>query len=416
MLTVSILGLGSRGQMFANLLNGIEDVKLVAIADINETNRNALKSKYDKNECAIYNGADEFFAKGKLSDALLICTQDKEHAEMALKALDLGYDILLEKPAATSIDDCIAIRDKADATGHKVMLTHVLRYSPFYACAKKIINDGELGDIVNIDQAENIAYWHFSLSYVRGPWRKTEDSTPTILAKCCHDLDLIKWLMNKKCSAVSSFGGLYHFKKENAPKGSAEYCADCSESVRNNCVYNAYEMYRDRLEHPVVGGLARLKGQDPNKIINEKKDVISKCVYCSDNDAVDNQIVNMNFEDGSTAHLTMTAFSYDCYRLLHVYGTKGELFGNIDEDTLSVNIYGKEKKSVNVNELFNKDKISLGGGHGGGDYYLLKDFIDYVTVNSPSVTRTTIRDSIESHVIGFKAEESRLNGGVCIKL
>lgn len=224
MLTVSILGLGSRGQMFANLLNGIEDVKLVAIADINETNRNAIKSKYDKNECTIYNGADEFFAKGKLRDALLLCTQDKEHAEMVLKALDLGYDILLEKPAATSIDDCIAIRDKADAAGCKVMLTHVLRYSP----------------------------------------------------------------------------------------------------------YETFRKYR--------------RGLAQRKYLRERK------------------------------------------------------------------------KSINVNELFNKDKISLGGGHGGGDYYLLKDFIDYVTVNSPSATRTTIRDSIENHVIGFKAEESRLNGGVCIKL
>ena len=416
MFTVCIVGFGSRGQNFAVHLNNTDNAKLVAIAEINEINRKALKRKYNKNDCLVFNSADEFFAKGKMSDAVIISTQDKEHAEMTLKALDLGYDVLLEKPAATSIEDCIAIRDKADALGRKVMLTHVLRYAPFYACAKKIIKDGTLGQIVNIDQTENIAHWHFALSYVRGPWRKMEDSTPTLLAKCCHDLDLIKWFMDKKCTAVSSFGGLYHFKEENAPKGSAKYCADCKEETRKNCVYNAYAVYKDRLEHPVVGGLARLKGQDPNKIIDAKQDVISKCVYHSENDAVDNQVVNMLFEDGSTAHLTMTAFSYDCYRLLHVYGTKGEMFGNLDEDTINVHVFGQGKKAINVNEIFNKDGVVLSGGHGGGDYYLLKDFIDYVTLNTPSITRTTIHDSIESHIIGYKAEESRLNGGKSIKI
>ena len=85
---------------------------------------------------------------------------------------------------------------------------------------------------------------------------------------------------------------------------------------------------------------------------------------------------------------------------------------------LHVNIYGEKEKIVDVSKekLFNTDDIELDDGHGGGDYYLYKDFIDYITADSPSVTRTTIDQSIESHVLGFKAEESRLDGGKVIKL
>ena len=414
---IAIIGFGSRGQMFAEYSTEDKNSQLVAIAEPVEASRE-YAAKFGVPKENRYKTAEEFFAQGKIADAVLICTQDAQHKEMALKALETDYDVLLEKPAAANIHDCIEIRDRANALNKKVMLTHVLRYSPFYRYIKQLIISRKLGRIVNIEQTENVAYWHFALSYVRGPWNDMKSSTPTIIAKCCHDLDLIVWLMDKKCTAVSSFGKLFWFTPENAPAGSAEYCCECSESVKKNCLYDAYKIYPERMEKAVVGGLARLKGQSIYDILAEKKDKVSRCVYHSHNDAIDNQIVNMEFEDGSNANLTMTAFSKECYRTTHIHGTKGDVYGNSEDGLLYVNLYGEEEKVVDVNKdaLFNTDGITLTGGHGGGDYYLYKDFIDYISDGKGSITRTTINQSIESHVMGFKAEESRLNGGKVIKL
>lgn len=416
MIKIAVLGFGSRGQMFAEHAVKNKNVKIVAIADPAE----ACKKKAENYlpPCAIYNTADEFFAKGKICDAVLICSQDADHKDMALKALNLGYDILLEKPAACTLEDCLAIRDEANRLNRKVMLTHVLRYAPAFQYIKKLIIDGKLGKIVNIEQTENVAYWHFALSYVRGPWRNVEKSSPTIIAKCCHDLDTIKWLMGKKCVKVSSFGGLYYFNKENAPEGSAEYCADCNPLTREKCLYNSYAIYPERVKRAVVGGTARLVGRDINEVIDKKEDIIARCVFHCDNDAVDNQVVNMLFDDGSTANLTMIAYSKDCYRYLHVHGTKGDVTVSGDDMKVTVCLYDEPSRVVDPEKdpLLNPGGRELDDGHGGGDYYLFNDFINYVTVNSPSITRTTIDDSIESHVMGFKAEQSRLSGGMPVDI
>ena len=418
MKNIAIVGCGSRGQMFARLISRDKNSRLAAIAETVADSLELVGNLYDVPKDKRFASADDFFARGKIADAVLICTQDAQHKEMAFKALELGYDILLEKPAAATIEDCIAIRDTANRLGRKVMLTHVLRYSPFYRYIKQLIMDGKLGKIVNIEQTENVAYWHFGLSYVRGPWRSMEDSTPTIIAKCCHDLDLLVWLMDKKANKVSSFGKLFWFKPENAPEGSAAFCCDCPESIREKCLYNAYTVYPERIKRAVVGGLARIREKNIYDILAEKQDPVSRCVYHSENDAIDNQVVNLEFEDGSNANLTMTAFSAECYRVTHVHGTAGDVYGNSEDGLLHVNIYGEKEKIVDVSKekLFNTDDIELDDGHGGGDYYLYKDFIDYITADSPSVTRTTIDQSIESHVLGFNAEESRLDGGKVIKL
>ncbi len=407
MVQVAILGFGSRGQMFGRHIIADENVKLLAIADPVEANR-IVAQELGVSPQMCFETAEDFFAQGKICDAVFICTQDAQHIDMARKAMELGYDICLEKPAAVNMEDCITIRDTANRLGRKVMLTHVLRYSPFYQTIKKVIDDGTLGDIATINQTENIAYWHFALSYVRGPWRKMADSSCTIIAKCCHDTDIINWLMPSKCTSVSSYGQLFHFRRENAPQGSADWCVDCNPETKAKCLYNAYNIYPQRMNTFVVGGTARLKGKNIYEVLDGKEDVIGRCVYRGENDAIDNQVVNLNFANGATAHLTMTAFSQECYRYIHVHGTKGEIHGNADTGILHLTVFGDQETQIDVNKLTDK---KLDDGHGGGDYFLYKDFIDFITLDSPSMTRTTIDDSIEAHLIGFKAEESRLLGG-----
>ncbi len=410
MLELAIIGFGNRGSTFAKLLKNETRAKLVAIAETDEVNRRLAETEFgvDKSKC--FASADEFFAQGKICDAILLCTQDKQHCEMAVRAMEMGYDMLLEKPAATTLDDCLKIRDTANRLGRKVMLAHGLRYAPFFYTIKKLISEGKLGDVVTINQTENISFWHFGLSYVRGPWRNMEDSTPTILAKCCHDLDLISWFMNKKCTKVSSFGSLQYFCEKYAPEGSAEYCVDCNEETRKKCLYNAYEVYTQERAKGGTGGTRRLIGKDIKAIIDGRCDEIGKCVYRADNDAIDHQVVNLQFEGGETAHLTMTAFSKRCYRFLKIHGTKGEVYGDVGKGILHYNPYDGEPQEIDVNGAIKADDSAF-LGHGGGDYFLLMDFLGYLLGEEKTVTRTTINESMESHVIGFKAEESRLKGG-----
>jgi len=412
---LAIVGFGSRGQLFAGLIQRYKDAKLVAVADIEPLNIEAAQTKFNLPKNICYDSAEAFFNQGKICDAVFICTQDKQHYEMTMRALELGYDVCLEKPAAATLDECLQIRDKALRLGRKVMLTHVLRYAPFFSCIKKLISDGRLGEIVNINQTENIAYWHFALSYARGPWRNMAQSTPTIIAKCCHDLDMILWLMNKKCVAVSSFGENFYFNKNKAPAGSADYCADCNESVRAKCLYNAFELYPEYLKNGVIGGTAKFRGRDIIDVIKEKQDVICKCIFRTDCDAIDNQVVTMSFSDGSTAQLTMTAFSNRCDRSISIYGTEADLRGDVSSGKIYLSRFGETTCVIDVAEANDLDE-RLNDGHGGGDAYLYKDFLEYITSDKPSFTRTTIEQSIESHILGFKAEESRLNGGKVVKL
>lgn len=414
---IAIVGFGSRGAGFAKHIRNHKNAELVAVADITESRLIKAQTEYGIDKSMCFKSADEFFAQGKICDAIVLSTQDAQHHEMAIKALNLGYDICLEKPAAATIEECIDIRDTANRLGRKVMIAHVLRYAPFYGYIKKLISEGTIGEVVTIGQTENVAHWHFALSYVRGPWRNMKESTPTIIAKCCHDLDIIKWLMDKKCTAISSFGNLFFFNPAHAPEGSAEFCADCSPEVREKCLYNAYNIYPERINSSVfVGGIARLKGLDINKVIDEKEDIISRCVFHAGNDAVDNQVVNMNFEDGSTAQLTMIAYSKECHRTIAIHGTKGEIYGDVDKAKVHVNMFNGECKVVDIKKEFYDENNKLNDGHGGGDAYLTYDFIDYITYNTPSITRTTIDDSIESHIMGFKAEESRQNNGKVMEL
>lgn len=411
MKTYAVVGLGSRGRLFARRIMADKNAKLVAIAEISESGREYAVTEYGLSPEQCYSSGEEFFALGKICDAIFLCTQDADHYDMAIKALELGYDICLEKPAAVTIEQCEGIRDVANRLGRKVMITHVLRYTPFYQFIKNTIDSGAIGDVATINQTENIAYWHFALSFVRGPWRNMKDSTPTIVAKCCHDLDIIKWLMGKKCTAVSSFGSLYHFNPKNAPEGSAEWCADCDPQTREKCLYNSYKIYPERVKKAVVGGTARFAGRDINEVIDQKEDIIAKCVYHAGNDAIDNQVVNMQFEDGSTAHLTMSAFSQECTRVIKVHGTKGEICGDMEENILYLQIFGEEKQTIDVTKLTSANGVNVHDGHGGGDTKLYYDFVEYISGDKENFTRTTITDSIESHVMGFKAEESRQNGG-----
>lgn len=396
---IAIFGFGQRGFVYANIIKEYpEEMELVAVCEINPAKKPLIMNLFQIPEEKYFLNDKEFFEKGKLADILIISTMDRDHYLQALTALDLGYDLLLEKPIATEREEILAIASKAKELGRRVAVAHVLRYTAFYQKIKELISTGKLGDVTTISQTEHVGYYHYAHSYVRGNWRKAETSAPMILAKSCHDLDIIRWLIDKKYLAVSSFGSLSYFKKENAPEGSADYCYKCTL----DCPFNAVDFYA---KNPLWMLIFSLE-QDPKKVLSNENLSYSKCVFKSDNDVVDHQVVNLLFEDGITASFVMTAFSSEIHRSIKVHGTKAELEGDLEKMEIILKTYGKDQEIIDVKTL--ADDFSY---HSGGDKQLLLDFVRNVRRNEKVSGLTDIANAVESHFMALDAEESRLKGG-----
>jgi len=405
---IAIIGYGGRGRLYSSLIKNDNDNQIVAICDIDKKKLELSKKELGVNEDILFDNDDEFF-KEKRADILFVCTQDESHHELAINGLNLGYDLLLEKPIATNIKECKEIEELAVKLNRKVSVCHVLRYAPFFREIKELIDSRKYGKVVTINMTENVAYWHHAHSYVRGNWRNDNTSTPMIIAKCCHDLDLISWFINDKCDKVSSFGSLSFFKRENAKEDSSDFCVNCK--YKDSCEYSATRIYlKDRAMKGLLEWPCDILVNEPNVEKVQKaieNGPYGRCVFKCDNNVVDHQIVNMEFKNGATASLTMTAFSKDCYREIHVHLEHGDISGNMKENKLYIYPYNGENEVIDLNKT--KDTSY---GHGGGDIAMLNTVLRKENSNS----LTSITDSMQSHYIGYLAEKSRKHGGKVYKV
>ena len=364
-----------------------------------------------------YHTAEELLAQPKLADAALICTQDRQHVGHAVAALRKGYDVLLEKPVSPDLSELQKIVRVAREENRSVVVCHVLRYTPFFQLIKETIDSGRLGRVVNIQALENVRYWHQAHSFVRGNWRRSEETSPMILAKCCHDLDYLIWLCGSRCEKVSSFGSLIHFKPENAPEGAAARCLDGCRA-KENCPYDAEKIYLYNKDTGVLEGNTEwpvdiLSENPTEETIREaiQNGPYGRCVYACDNDVVDNQIVNMQMENGAALSLMMSAFTSIGGRTIKVMGTMGDLWGDMNRNIIRICEFGKEPEIID----FGKPKNDF-NDHGGGDRGLILSFLDYLEGKKTDNTITTLETSIESHLAALAAEESRLKGGMPIDI
>lgn len=414
MVKVAILGLGSRGATtYGDYLITLNDVKISAICDIDKDKLNFYQNKYhvEKKDCFL--NSEDFFKAGKLADILIIATMDQDHYSQAMKALDLTYHLLLEKPIALNLKQCLDIENKALKNNLYVVVCHVLRYSLFYKKIKEIVNSKILGNIININTTENVGYWHQAHSFVRGNWNNSNKTSPMILQKCCHDFDILNWIIDKKPLNVSSFGSLSLFKKENAPKDSSNYCYDCK--IQNNCPYNAVKYYVDSIKNDKdLGWPYDVVVLNPTKdkvLAAIKNGPYGRCVYKCDNNVVDHQIVNIQYEDNITATHTMCAFSKDCYRDIKIFATRGDLIANTLNNTIIYHTFVDNKEFViDVSKLTND--LS---GHMGGDKLMINELLKLINKETSQLD-SSIEKSVLSHVIAFAAEKSRINKGVVINL
>ena len=397
---ILIIGAGNRGNTYASYSKSFpNEMEIVSVAEPNDLTRNLFADEYKLDSSNCFNSWEEALNIERLADAVIICTQDQMHVKPALAALKLDYHVLLEKPMATSEDDCRKLAEAGFNINKIFGLCHVLRFTSHYAKMKEIIDTEFIGDIVSIEHLEPVNYWHMAHSYVRGNWRKLEESSPMILAKSCHDLDLLRWFADSPCKHISSFGSLKHFKNENAPGGSTERCIDGCE-VEKECPYSALKLYlnMDITDWPVSVITNDFSKEGREKALREGP--YGRCVYKSDNNVVDHQVVNIEFKNKVTASFTMSAFT-DGNRRTRIMGTMGEMVGNFETISLS-NFKDQTNEIVWVNKT--EDVM----GHGGGDFGLMKQFILAVKTNDPTIFGSSIETSLESHLMAFAAEKSRL--------
>lgn len=409
-LTAVVLGYGMRGSTYAKYaVKNPDQLEIVAVAEPVENKRKNAQKLHNIADDKAFTDWKQVAEQPKMADFAIIAMQDNMHYEPALKCIEKGYNLLLEKPMATTAKECKEISEAAEKKGVKVIVCHVLRFTQFFCSLKDIIDSGRIGEIMSVVHMENVGNVHQSHSFVRGNWRNKEESTPMILQKSCHDTDILQWLIGKKCKKVQSFGSLTHFNKDNRPEGAPDYCIEgCPKA--DECLYNAVKLYYDDKDNlwfrSVCTDMVEPTDEDVLEAI--KHGPYGRCVYACDNNVVDHQVVNMEFEGGCTVSFTMNAFNKGG-RFIRIFGTKGEIEASIDSGIINLfDFTTREHSKIDVTNTGN----SITDGHGGGDTGIMVDLVKYFNGEAPSKSICSINTSYMNHLIAFAAEDSRLDNSV----
>lgn len=415
-ITVAIAGCGSRGldTYAACQARFPQKMKVVAAADIRPEKLEQIKAVCGLTDEQCYASAEEMFKAGKIADVMFICTQDRQHYAHAMAALELGYHLLLEKPFSVTIEDCKTIERTASERGLHVIVCHVLRYTVFYQKLRELVKVGKVGEIVSIQASEQVGFWHQAHSFVRGNWGVMEKSAPMLLAKCCHDMDMLLWMTGKRCKSVSSFGSLRHFKPEFAPEGAAQRCTDGCPAA-DTCPYNAERFYMGKIREGNTGwpvNILTTQHDEAGVMKALREGPYGRCVYTCGADVVDHQVVNLFLEDDVTVSFSMCGFSKYNQRFIRIMGTHGEIVGVPEENIIRVLPFVGEEEVIDVRKL-----TSDFSGHMGGDARMLEEYMDLlmgVSVGSESLT--SVQSSLESHLVALAGEMSRQRGGEVIDI
>ncbi len=416
--TVVVVGCGDRANVYCRTgVKAMGKLEIVAAVDPNPERLRFMREEYGVKEEQCYTDMKDVLAQGRIADCVINGTMDQQHLETAIPFLEQGYHMLLEKPIVNNKEDLLKIRDAAEKHNCKLMICHVLRYAPFYTKIKELILSGELGEIMNIQSSERVGAYHSSVSYVRGKWGDCGSSL--LLAKCCHDMDLLCWLNNQTTpEIVYSHGGRNYFVPEKAPKGAGSRCmVDCPKEIREKCVYDAENMY---LENTILPWYPwQCTGKNYQDVTyEEKKESLEtynphgECIYMGRGTIVDHQNVSVTFANGSTAVHTVTLGAMHPGRKMWIQGTLGEVEGWTEDGILRLYKYNKEN-AMFTETVFNFNETSgETGGHYGGDKRLVNDFCSLMEGSEPSVSCTSIDDSIWGHLACYAADESQEKGKI----
>lgn len=401
MVTIALIGAGMRGMHAygAYALAHGEKVQFVAVAEPNLESRERFQKAHDIPEDRSFANWKDLLNQPRLADAVIISTPDDMHFKPTMAAIKKGYHILLEKPMATDPAECITMGEYAKQQERVFAICHVLRYADFFRKIKTFLDSGRIGNLISIQHNENVGYRHYAHSYVRGNWRNSDLSSPMILAKSCHDMDILLWLVGADCENVSSFGELGYFKTENAPKDAPLRCTDgCPAEPA--CPYSAQKHYlTDNLDWLTTTISMDTSIEARRKALEEGP--YGRCVFHCDNNVVDHQVVNIEFKNSVTAAFTVCAFTAETSRTIKLMGTLGEIRGHMEKNEIEIRDFESGKTELITLET---DKNDV---HGGGDAGIMEDFIRLVESGSTE-SLTSAERSVQSHLMAFGAEQSRL--------
>jgi len=443
-----LIGAGCRGgEVYgAHALAHPGQIRFVAVAEPHPIRRGRFADAHGIPAARQFETWQDLVSEGRLAEAAVIATQDDMHAPPAIAALHTGYHVLLEKPMANTLVDCVRLVQAAEGTGRLLQISHVLRYTRFFSTVHDLIDSGSLGKVIAVEQRENVSYWHMAHSYVRGNWRRRALS-PMILAKCCHDLDLLYWFLGP-CKQLSSTGALLHYRPENAPPGAPARCTDgCPHA--DSCPWYAPRLYLDLapllqvargssnlLER--LGATMALDYRGPTRLLRRlvpwvdaaldyrgwpisalsedtspqarwralEDGPYGRCVYHCDNDVVDQQTVSMTFASGVSAVLVMHGHSHEEGRTIRVDGSHATLLGRFTLNRQEIELH--DHRTGRARRIQIRQPVRGTTGHGGGDAMLITAFVSALRNRSP--IQTTARTSLESHLMAFAADEARLKG------
>jgi len=409
----AIVGAGNRAMLYAGYaLEHPDELEFVAVAEPNSERRAIAAKRFGIPEEACFESDKDLAAQPKLADFILNGTMDQDHVATTIPFLEKGYDVLLEKPFATDVDEMWKLVHTARKHNRRVAICHVLRHAPFYVEVRNRIESGEIGEIINIQAAEHVSFHHMAVAFVRGKWsQRAVTLSPMLMQKCCHDLDLITWFKSGvKPVSVTSVGNNFQFRPQQAPAGAGTRClVDCP--IEADCLYSARKHYLDLDRWKFyVWDLNEFATED-ERINYLNQSPYGRCVWKTDMDIVDHESVSIEFEDGSSATLNMVGGAAKGSRTLHILGTKGEILGCFDD-----NLFTIRKIAAEPGRDFEEEVVDVGRhgdttgeerGHGGGDLRLVGDFLRYLRGEGASLSTTSIEDSVSGHLLGFSAEIAR---------
>jgi len=408
--TFTVVGAGDRGTGYGRWIADHPDqAAVVAVAEPRQVRRDRFAAEHGIPADRVFDDWRALVDRPQLSDAVIVATQDQVHAEATLALLDKGYHVLLEKPMASTEAECRHIADAAVRAGTVFAVCHVLRYTPHTQLVKSIVDSGQLGQVVSVQHLEPVGYWHQAHSYVRGNWRRTDQATFMLLAKSCHDLDWLQYIVGAPIAQVASFGGLRHFIPANAPEGATARCLDCPRQT--TCPYSAVSLYRGLLAAGDIGWPLSTVCDTATPAALEAALATGPygvCVYAADNDVVDHQVVALQFADGVSGVFTMTGFNPGGHRRTTIFGSHGQLV--TDGERIAVTNFGRNQTETIV--VSDTSDATSAGGHGGGDAGLMQAFVEAVRTGSSQGVLSGPAASLSSHLAVFAAERARLTGSV----
>jgi len=402
--TLVVAGAGGRGAIYASFAKHFpERARVVGVAEPREVLRQRMIETHGIPAGGVFASWEELAAKPRMADAVIVATQDAMHEAPTVALAAKGYHILLEKPMAPTEAACQRIVNAVRKAGVIFAVCHVMRYTQYTRMLKRELDSGRIGEIVSIQHLEPVGYWHQAHSFVRGNWRNEAESSFMLLAKSCHDMDWLRYIMGRRCVSVSSFGALTHFRPECRPAGAADRCLDCG--VEAQCPYSAKRIYLGRFEKgQTAWPVANLAPVITRESLMEalRNGPYGRCVYACDNDVVDHQVVNILFEGARTASFTMTGLTESTGRRTRIFGTRGE----INAQGGQIRVYDFLTDTAEMIDT-TKDDGSVLTGHGGGDAGVMDCFVRAVAENNPSHIISGPDETLESHRMVFAAEKAR---------